>query len=162
MVVVCIGGFGVGGVSLSSIAPQMRNPHMGSKTGPVGGDFGWWGGGVHRFVRYRRFSSLVQSGGHREFNYARHAPFWGPRQQGFPLGEIPQRAGETRTGTTDKPHGAGKAGKGTPDKRRNGVFPKWFRFWRSKWFRVSPGTHKTAKDQGLELGEIPYRGKSPG
>ena len=43
MVAVCIGGFGVGGVSLSSIAPQMRNPHMGSKTGPVGGDFGWWG-----------------------------------------------------------------------------------------------------------------------
>ena len=67
-------------------------------------------------------------GGQQKFSPARHDPFWGPRPQGFPLGEIPQRAGETRTGTTDKPHGAGKAGKGTPDKRRNGDFPKWFRF----------------------------------
>ena len=109
--------------------------------------------------RRNRFRSTGMAGGQREFFPARHDPFWGPRQQGFPLGEIPQRAGETRTGTTDKPHGAGK---GTPDKRRNGDFPKWFRFWRSKWFRIRPDTHKTAKDQGLELGEIPYRGKSPG
>ena len=46
----------------------------------------------------------------------------------FPSGKSRKGRGKPAQGPRTNPTGAGKAGGGTPDKRRNGDFPKWFRF----------------------------------